>query len=91
MVTKQAIIQNSAGIHCRPSAVIVRAFADYEGTLCAETKNGRCDLRSVLDLIALGMDAGTEVTLTVTGPNEEETCQKLVDLFEFKFDFPPNN
>jgi len=79
MIEKTAIIKNSAGIHCRPSAQIVKAakvYLDCEIRVIAET--GTCDPRSVLALISLALGPGTDITIQVEGLNEARVCQELV-------------
>ena len=88
MFEGKAVVQNEAGIHCRPSAVLVTEGTAYAGSILVETKNGSCDLTSALECIMLGMEKGTEVTIQVTGPDEETFGKKLVELFETHFDFP---
>lgn len=86
----QAIIQNEAGIHCRPTAVIIKTIGQYEGRIEIINAEGRSDPRSMLGLMSLCLVKGTAVTIEVEGPDEERWANKLKDLFEFHFDFPPN-
>lgn len=83
-----AIIRNSAGIHCRPSACIVKAASSYPGTITVIAPTGACDPRSIMALIGLGLEPGTPITIRVEGPDEEEQCRRFVELFETHFDFP---
>ena len=89
MVESKAIIQNEAGIHCRPSAILVKEGTAYDGEILVQAASGSCNLTSALDLIMLGLEKGTEISIQVSGPNEEEEARKLVELFETHFDFPP--
>jgi phosphocarrier protein HPr len=89
MVEHQATVRNEHGIHCRPSTVIVKYIADYEGQIEVRGVKGRTDLRSVLELMALELFPGAEVSIRVNGPREEQVCNDLVALFETHFDFPP--
>lgn len=89
MVEKQAKILNANGIHCRPSAAIIKVAQDYPGTILVKSATGDADLRSVIGLICLGLSAGTEVTVQVSGPEEDAFADKLVSLFAHHFDFPP--
>ncbi|HEY5653165.1 MAG TPA: HPr family phosphocarrier protein [Pontiella sp.] len=84
-----AVIQNEAGIHCRPSAILVKEGLAYPGEILVTAMSGSCNLTSALECIMLGLQQGTQVTIQVTGPNEEEFGKKLVELFETHFDFPP--
>lgn len=89
MVEKTATIRNANGIHCRPSAVIVKEAQEYPGTICVETASGTADLRSVISLLCLGLSVDTVITIKVSGPDEEAFSSRLVTLFETHFDFEP--
>jgi phosphotransferase system HPr (HPr) family protein len=90
MVAKgKATIQNEAGIHCRPSSFIIKSVQDYPGKIrVAHEENGECDLRSMLDLMMMGLTCGSSVELEVEGPQEEAQLQSVTDLFEKIYDFP---
>ncbi len=89
MIKAKAVVQNEAGIHCRPSAILVQEGCAYEGEILVTAQAGSCNLKSALELIMLGLEKGTEINIEVTGPDEEDEAKKLVELFETHFDFPP--
>lgn len=89
MVHGKAVIQNELGIHCRPSAVIVKETQGYPGTLMVRNNETEVDCRSIMGLLSLGLGQGVKVEFTVDGPDEEAMCRRLVELFETHFDFPP--
>jgi phosphotransferase system HPr (HPr) family protein len=89
MIEATAVVQNEAGIHCRPSAILVKEGSAYPGKILVTAESGTCTLTSALELIMLGLEPGAQVNIQVTGPDEERYCQKLVGLFETHFDFPP--
>lgn len=85
-----AEIKNEAGIHCRPSTHIIKEVSAYPGEQLVTGADGQSsDLRSMLSLMMLALTHGSEVELEVDGPDEEAHLQKLVDLFEYRYDFPP--
>ncbi len=88
MVEVKAVIKNEAGIHCRPTAVLTRAAAGYAGTITVSAPAGTCQLGSALELMVLGLEHGTKITLQVEGPDEAATAAKFKELFETEFDFP---
>jgi phosphocarrier protein HPr len=88
MIEKSATVRNSAGIHCRPSAVIVTEAISYPGTIHLKSAAGDADLRSLLTLVSLGLEAGATVRICVSGPDEEAFCDRVVEMFERHFDFP---
>jgi phosphocarrier protein HPr len=83
-----AKIQNEAGIHCRPSAHIVKTVAGYGGSMRVWHEEGEADLRSVLGLMMMGMTCGSEVNVEVSGPDEAAQLERLVGLLETVYDFP---
>ena len=88
MYEKTVVVRNKAGIHCRPSSVIILAAQEYpDHEFQIETSNGTCGLSGILDLLALGIQQGDSVKIKVTGPSEKECCEKLANLFEHEFDF----
>lgn len=89
MIKIQATVQNDAGIHCRPTALIIKTIGDYAGAIDVSCENGSANPRSMLGLMSLGLAKGTVVDISVDGPDEEIWAQKMKDLFEFHFDFPP--
>ena len=84
-----AIIKNTQGIHCRPSAVIVKFVQHYKGQVYLHCEEGRCDPRSIMALLSMGLQRGTRVRVEVSGPDEEALCRQLATLLETEFDFPP--
>ena len=89
MIERNVEIQNHAGIHCRPSALIINHVTPYAGTVEIEHGGASSDCRQILSLIALDLDAGVQATLRVEGPDEASFADELVELFERHFDFPP--
>ena len=91
MVETTAVIKNEAGIHCRPTAVITQAAAGFKSTVTVISPAGQCHLGSALELMMLGLEQGTQVTLQAEGPDEAEAAEKFKELFETNFDFPDAN
>ena len=89
MQIRHAIIANSQGIHCRPSAVIVKEFRGYPGQIWLSNDSGSCDVSSVMQLLSLEMNMGSPVKIEVAGENEVAVADRLVELLQTHFDFPP--
>lgn len=88
MVETKAVIQNEAGIHCRPTALITQAAAEVESVVTVISPGGSCKLGSALELMMLGLEPSTQITLQVEGPDEEAAATQFKELFEREFDFP---
>lgn len=88
MIEKSAIVKNSAGIHCRPAAIILKEVLGYNGLITLRSETGTCRLASVMELLTMCLEKGAEVTLSVHGDDEETIATRLVELFEREYDFP---
>jgi phosphotransferase system HPr (HPr) family protein len=69
--------------------VIVKECNGYPGQISVTAASGTSDLRSLMDLFRLGLEQGARVSIRVSGPDEERVCDRLVEIFETHFDFPP--
>ena len=90
MVEIETVVENEAGIHCRPSSEILlkrNEFPDCD--ISISTEKGDAELNSILSLISLGLSQGDRVTVKADGEDEENACRILADLFAYHFDFPP--
>lgn len=89
MVKTSATIRNSAGIHVRPSALIIETVKDYPGKIILKTDQTETVLATAIDLLSLGLLKGQTIEIQVAGPQAKSMCTTLKDLFETEFDFPP--
>ncbi|ORC37874.1 hypothetical protein B4O97_02415 [Marispirochaeta aestuarii] len=89
MVHANVEVRNFAGIHVRPSGLIIQAAGGYPGKISVEGKGMVTDLTNVMGLIAMGLYQGDHVRISVDGPGEDEMLSTLTDLFGKNFDFPP--
>ena len=88
MVEVKSVIKNEAGIHCRPTAVITQEAANADAVITVVSPSGICELGSALELMMLGLEQNTQITLQVEGPDEEAVATHFQALFEKNFDFP---
>ena len=84
-------IRNRAGIHCRPSGVILNAIRDEfpDNRFFLTVGGTETEVASMFDLLSLGLARGSEAKLRVEGPVPEKALKRIGDLFEYEFDFPP--
>ena len=71
--------------------MIFSALKDYPGDISVESAGMTTDLKGVVGLIALGLQKGDVVDVSVSGPDEDEVCSRLIKLLETEFDFPPKS
>lgn len=91
MKERQVTIRNKAGIHCRPSSMILNSIhQNYPLHTFLVVKDGEAtELNSILSLISLGLISGDKAMLQVSGVDEDKAISDIGDLFEYEFDFPP--
>lgn len=94
MQTRNVTIRNRAGIHCRPSSVILNTvnseFSCHTFVLTNKVGDS-CELNSIMGLLALGLACNDTAVLTVEGPEEERAADRIAELLETEYDFPPKN
>jgi len=77
---------NRAGIHARPSAILVQATKNFKSNVYIEKGDFRINAKSIMGIITLGASYGTELKLIADGEDEEEAIEILVKIFESKFE-----
>ena len=78
-------ITNKMGIQARPAAYSAKLVGKHKSDVTIATATKKANGKSVLMLTTLGAKNGTEVTLTVSGEDEEEVFTQLDDMFKNHF------
>jgi phosphocarrier protein len=86
MVEKVTTVQNRAGIHARPSAILVQTTKDFKSSIYFERGADRINAKSIMGIITLGATYGTELKIIAEGEDEELAVETLVKLFDSKFE-----
>lgn len=83
-----ATVNNIHGIHCRPSSAIVKAAKTFDSDITICSEEGDASLRSILDLISLGLHQGAIVTVQAEGSDEVAAAEKIAECVEAIYDYP---
>jgi phosphocarrier protein len=86
MTEKVITISNQAGLHARPSSLIVKLTQTFQSTIYFEKDNDQVNAKSIIGLLTLGAAFGTNLKIIADGPDEEIAVERLVKLFESKFE-----
>jgi phosphocarrier protein len=84
-ITASAILQNKVGLHARPAALFVQTAKKFQSTIRVRKDLKEGDAKSILDVLSLGAEHGTSITLIVEGEDAEMAAKALVDLINGKF------
>jgi len=86
MIEKTVTVVNRAGIHARPSALLVQTTKDFSSNIYFERGTNRINAKSIMGVITLGAAYGTVIKIIIDGDDEEDAMEALVKLFESKFE-----
>jgi len=86
MIERIIKVINRAGIHARPSALLVQTTKNFQSNIFIEKDEYRINAKSIMGIITLGAGYGTELKIIAEGEDEEAAVEALVKLFESKFE-----
>jgi phosphocarrier protein len=86
MTEKIVTVSNRAGIHARPSALLVQTTKNFSSNIYIEKGSDRINAKSIMGIITLGAAYGTELKIIAEGEDEVAAVDTLVKLFESKFE-----
>jgi phosphocarrier protein len=86
MAEKTITVLNRAGIHARPSALLVQTTKNYKSNIFIEKGSDRINAKSIMGIITLGAAYGTELKIIAEGEDEAEAVDAIAKLFETKFE-----
>ena len=83
---KQTVtVLNPEGLHLRPADLLVRAANQFEASILIGKNAEMVDCKSILSLITLGADQGTQLKIEAEGADAAEALQCIKTLFESSF------
>jgi phosphocarrier protein len=86
MTERYVKVLNRAGIHARPSALLVQTTKDFKCSIYLEKENEKINAKSIMGIITLAAGFGTELKISAEGEDEQEAVAAVVHLFESKFE-----
>ncbi|RIV16903.1 HPr family phosphocarrier protein [Mycoplasmopsis gallopavonis] len=70
------------GIHARPAQLLTAAASKYKSESKIIANGLEANLKSIMNIMTLGVKSGDEVTLKVSGEDEEQAFEELVGVFK---------
>jgi phosphocarrier protein len=86
MIERTVKIVNSAGLHTRPAATIVKLAAKYKCEFYISKDGLNINGKSIIGVMTLAAEMGSELVLNFDGADENEAAEELVDYFNRGFD-----
>lgn len=70
----------TVALHARPAGAFVRAAAAFAATIEVQANGRRANAKSILEILGLGADGGTELTISASGEDAAEAVAQLASL-----------
>ena len=73
-------LPDGVALHARPAGMFVRAAAVYAATIEVEANGRRANAKSILEILGLGADGGTELAISASGEDAADAVAELASL-----------
>lgn len=84
-LAKKIKVLNKHGLHLRPASLFAERAKSFKSSVLISTDSRKGNGKSVMDILSLGVDAGHEVTLQISGPDAEAAMQSLEEILVQNF------
>jgi phosphocarrier protein HPr len=81
----RVILTNKMGLHARPSTQIATTAGRYSADVQIAKDGLVVDAKSVLELLMLAAECGSELVITANGDDAEPAVKALAELIAAKF------
>lgn len=77
MIKKPITVQLASGLEARPAAVLVQVASQYDSKIYVEIGDKKVNAKSIMGMMTLGLSAGSSVTVTADGDDEETAIENI--------------
>ncbi|WP_353572648.1 HPr family phosphocarrier protein [Candidatus Albibeggiatoa sp. nov. BB20] len=85
MLQETLTIVNKLGLHARAAAKLVKLASTFSSEIHLKRKQREVNGKSIMGVMLLAAGKGSEVELSVSGDDEEQAFQKIVELIKSGF------
>jgi len=76
-IEKEITIRNCQGLHARPAALFVQIATKYESDVSVQKDGEVVNGKSIMGILMLGAQEGSQVKITAEGKDAEEAVKEL--------------
>ena len=77
---RRVIITNPMGFHFRPMGAFAKLASTFQSTITVRKEDRRVDGKSILELMLLAAEQGSELTIEASGPDAVEAVDALAEV-----------
>jgi len=85
MIERKVVIKNKAGMHTRPASILVKIASKFKSDFYIIKDNFQINGKSIIGVMSLAAEYGSEVTLRFDGADEEKAAEEITKYFEEGF------
>jgi phosphocarrier protein HPr len=85
MLIENITLSNKLGLHTRAAAKLVELSSRFNSQIELSLDSKRVNAKSILNVMLLSAGSGSQVTITITGADENEAMTALKALFHSNF------
>ncbi|MBN1851409.1 MAG: HPr family phosphocarrier protein [Pirellulales bacterium] len=78
--TRSVCVTNLRGLHARPAELIAKRAMEFKSKIEIIRDGHRVDAKSILHILTLGAECGTELILEAQGTDAERAIDALAEL-----------
>ena len=86
MQSNELTIINKLGLHARASAKLASLANDFESSIEIQKDGKNIDGKSIMQLMMLAANVGSQITLNINGEDEQQAMQAISSLINNRFD-----
>lgn len=75
-------ITEPEGIHARPAGMLLKKAREYKSKITITSGEKSSDATRLIQVMAMGIKSGTEVTVAAEGDDEEQAIADMKEFFE---------
>lgn len=75
------VITDAAGIHARPAGILVKEAKKFASGITLQANGKSAQATKLLAIMGMGVKAGTELSVTVEGEDEDVAVVKMEEFF----------
>ena len=82
---RRVVINNEEGLHARPASLFTKLAGRFQSDIEVTNGTNRVDGKSMVHVLTLAAEKGTELEIEARGPDADEALDALVELVESNF------
>ena len=85
MLEKDIVVSNKAGVHARPSALIVKTASQFDSEVFLTCEGTEVNAKSIMSVMMRAAAMGSVVRIRTEGSDEDKALDAITALFDNKF------